>query len=54
MALNSPSAISLGGSTTGQSVAVELGQSATGQISLNDTAVIHCTGVPGSSRCSSS
>jgi len=39
MALNSTGAISLGGSTTGQSVAVELGQSATAAISLNDSAV---------------
>jgi hypothetical protein len=39
MALNSTGAISLGGSTTGQSVAVELGKTATGTISLNDTVV---------------
>jgi len=39
MALNSTGAISLGGSTTGQSIAVELGQSATAAISLNDTVV---------------
>ena len=39
MSLNSTGAISLGGSTTGQSIAVELGQSATAAISLNDTAV---------------
>lgn len=39
MALNSSGAISLAGTTTGQSVAVELSQSATGQISLNDTNV---------------
>jgi len=45
MALNSSGAISLGGSTTGQSVAVELGVSATGQISLNDTVVRTLAGV---------
>jgi hypothetical protein len=45
MALNSSGAISLGGSTTGQSVAVELGQSATAAISLNDTAVRTLAGV---------
>ena len=39
MALNPSGAISLGGSTTGQSIAVELGQSATATISLNDTNV---------------
>jgi len=39
MSLNSTGAISLGGSTTGQSIAVELGQSATAAISLNDSAV---------------
>lgn len=39
MALNSSGQISLGGSTTGQSIALELGLSATAQISLNDTAV---------------
>ncbi len=39
MALNASGAISLGGSTVGQSIALELGLSATGQISLNDAAV---------------
>lgn len=39
MALNASGPISLGGSTTGQSIALELGLSATGQISLNDAAV---------------
>lgn len=45
MALNnSPSPISLGGSTTGQSVNLELGQSATATISFNDAAVRTLTG----------
>lgn len=39
MGLNSSGPISLGGSTTGQSIAVELGLSPTAQISLNDSAV---------------
>ena len=39
MTLNSSGPISLGGSTTGQSVNLELGQSATAQISFNDTNV---------------
>jgi hypothetical protein len=39
MALNSSGPISLAGSTTGESVAIELGLSPTGQISLNDDAV---------------
>lgn len=39
MPLNASGPISLGGSTAGQSIAVELGLSATGQISLNDAAV---------------
>lgn len=39
MALNSSGQISLGGSTTGQSIALELGLSATAQISLNDSGV---------------
>lgn len=39
MALNSSGPISLAGATAGQSIALELGQSATGQISLNDTNV---------------
>ena len=46
MALNSSGPISLAGSTAGQSIAVELGQSATGTISLNDTAVRNLAGVP--------
>lgn len=45
MALNSSGPISLAGSTAGQSIAVELGQSATGQISLNDAAVRALAGV---------
>ena len=39
MALNSSGPISLAGSTTGESVALELSLPPTGQISLNDTAV---------------
>lgn len=39
MALNASGPISLGGSTAGQSIALELNLSATGQISLNDAAV---------------
>jgi hypothetical protein len=39
MALNGSGPISLGGSTTGQSVNLELGLSATAQISFNDSAV---------------
>ena len=35
--VNSGNPISMGGSTTGQSINLELGQSATTQISLNDT-----------------
>ena len=45
MTLNSSGPISLGGATTGQSIALELGQSATGQISLNDTNVRTLAGV---------
>ena len=45
MTLNSSGPISLAGSTTGQSIAIELGQSTTGQISLNDTAVRTLAGV---------
>lgn len=45
MALNTTGPISLAGSTTGQSIALELGQSATGQISLNDSAVRTLAGV---------
>jgi hypothetical protein len=46
MALNASGPISLAGSTTGQSIAVELGLSATGTISLNDAAVRTLAGVP--------
>ena len=45
MTLNASGPISLAGSTAGQSIAVELGQSATGQISLNDTNVRSLAGV---------
>ena len=45
MALNASGPISLGGSTAGQSIALELGLSATGQISLNDAAVRTLAGV---------
>ena len=45
MALNGSGPISLGGATSGQSIALELGQSATGQISLNDTNVRTLAGV---------
>lgn len=44
MTLNASGPISLGGSTTGQSVNLELGQSATAQISFNDAAVRTLTG----------
>ena len=46
MTLNSSGPISLAGSTTGQSIAIELGVSATAQISLNDTNVRTLAGVP--------
>lgn len=46
MTLNASGPISLAGATAGQSIAVELGQSATGTISLNDTAVRNLAGVP--------
>jgi len=46
MALNVSGPISLAGSTSGQSIAVELGKSATGQISLNDADVRSLAGVP--------
>ena len=46
MALNASGAISLAGSVTGESIALELGQSATGVISLNDTAVRGLAAVP--------
>jgi len=45
MTLNASGPISLAGSTTGQSIAVELGQSATGTIALNDSAVRTLAGV---------
>lgn len=45
MALNTSGPISLAGSTTGQSIAVELGVSATAQISLNCTNVRTLAGV---------
>jgi predicted ATP-grasp superfamily ATP-dependent carboligase len=46
MALNGSGQISLGGATAGQSIATELGQSPTGQISLNDTNVRSLAAVP--------
>jgi len=46
MALNASGPISLAGSTAGQSIALELGVSATGQISLNDTNVRTLAAVP--------
>jgi hypothetical protein len=46
MTLNSTGPISLAGATTGQSIAVELGLSATGAISLNQAAVRTLAGVP--------
>ena len=53
MALNnSPSPISLGGSTTGQSVNLELGQSATATISFNDANVRTLTGTSASTSLS--
>ncbi|BCS54063.1 hypothetical protein [Geobacter sp. SVR] len=47
MALNSSGQISLGGSTVGQSVNLELGLSSTAQISLNDTTVRTLAGISG-------
>lgn len=44
MTLNATGPISLGGSTTGQSVNLELGNAATDQISFNDAAVRTLTG----------
>lgn len=44
MTLNASGPISLGGSTSGESVNLELGQSATAQISFNDAAVRTLTG----------
>lgn len=46
MTLNSSGPISLGGSTAGQSINLELGKSATAQVSLNDTDVRTLAGVP--------
>lgn len=46
MTLNTSGPISLGGSVTGQSIAVELGQSPTGIISLNDANVRQLAQVP--------
>lgn len=46
MALNSSGPISLGGTTAGQSIALENGGSGTSQISLNDAAVRGLAGVP--------
>jgi hypothetical protein len=46
MALNSSGPISLAGATAGQSIAVELGVSSTGQISLNDANVRTLAAVP--------
>jgi hypothetical protein len=46
MALNSSGPISLGGTATGASIAVELGGSGTSQISLNDANVRTLAGVP--------
>lgn len=45
MALNASGAISLGGSTAGQSIAVELGLGATAQISMNCTTVRTLAGI---------
>jgi len=45
MALNPSGQISLGGPTTGQSIALELGQSGTAQISLGDTVVRTLLGI---------
>jgi hypothetical protein len=44
--LNASGPISLGGSTTGQSTNLELGQAATAQISMNDANVRTLVGVP--------
>lgn len=46
MALNASGPISLAGATSGQSIALELGLSSTGAISLNQTAVRTLAGVP--------
>ncbi len=45
MALNSSGQISLGGSTTGESIALELGRSATDAVSLTETDVRSLAGV---------
>jgi len=44
--LNTSGPISLGGSTAGQSINLELGRSATAQVSLNESAVRTLAGVP--------
>ena len=46
MALNASGPISLGGTTAGQSIALELGLGTTTQISLNDASVRSLAGVP--------
>jgi len=46
MTLNSSGAISLGGTTSGESIAVENGGPGTAEISLNDAAVRSLAGVP--------
>lgn len=46
MTLNSSGPISIGGSTTGQSINIELGRSATATSSLNETALRTLAGVP--------
>lgn len=50
MTLNSSGPIGLGGSTAGQSVNLELGNSATAQISFNDAAVRSLTGTSAGSQ----
>ena len=45
MAINSSGSVSLGGSTAGQSIALELGLSATGAITLNDAGVRDLAGI---------
>jgi hypothetical protein len=45
MALNTSGPISLGGTTAGESIAIELGETGTAQISLNDTDVRDLAGV---------
>ena len=52
MALNASGPISLGGSTTGQSVNLELGQSTTATISFNDANVRTLTGTSSGSTLS--